>query len=302
MATILLIDGNAIGYANQLGMTRLSCGDQATHAVYGFLTTLRKLMLPPTASKLPIVLWDGDASWRKELLPAYKANRKDDPKKLKVKDEYKSQMPFIRQSLMHLGIDQMLSYTCEADDLAGAYARLLAAKGHDIELITGDQDWLQLVSHKIAWYDPIRDRRVDIMNFEDFTGCANTNHFIQVKALMGDTSDNIKGVGGVGDVRAKALMKEYGGVAQFLTRARETGVEAYPKYLRDLANMPEKRETFMRNVRLMRLDGRHPTIKERKIIKGKWNRGAFENLCNELAFMSIAKNMDSWIKPFERFK
>lgn len=301
MATILLIDGNAIGYANQLGMTRLSCGDQATHAVYGFLTTLRKLMLPPTASKLPIVLWDGDASWRKELLPAYKANRRDDPKKIVVKDEYKSQMPFIRQSLMHLGIDQMLSYTCEADDLAGAYARLLAAKGHDIELITGDQDWLQLVSPKVVWYDPIRDRRVDIMNFEDFTGCANTEQFVEVKALMGDTSDNIKGVGGIGDKRAKELVREHGSVMNLLTHL-EGNYDGQPKYIRDFVSSLDKQEAWQRNMKLMHLDGRHPTIKERQIVKGQWDRDAFQKTCDDLAFMSISRNMDSWIKPFERFK
>jgi len=301
MSTVLLIDGNAIGYANQLGMTRLSCGDQATHAVYGFLTTLRKLMLPPTANRLPVVLWDGDASWRKDLLPSYKANRKDDPKKVKIKDEYKSQSPFIRQSLMHLGIDQMLSMSCEADDLAGAYARLLSARGHDVELITGDQDWLQLVSPKVSWHDPIRDRRVDVMNFEDFTGCANTYQFIEVKALMGDTSDNIKGVGGIGEKRAKELVREYGSVAN-LVYNHEASYEHLPKYLRDFISQKEKQDAFERNIKLMHLDGKHPSIKERKIIKGKWNREAFENLCNELAFMSISKNLDSWIKPFERFK
>lgn len=301
MATILLIDGNAIGYANQLGMTRLSCGDQATHAIYGFLTTLRKIMLPPTANKIPVILWDGNASWRKEMLPEYKANRKTDPKRLKIKDEYESQQSFIYEALTHLGIDQMRSYTCEADDLAGAYTRLLVAKGHDVELITGDQDWLQLVSPKVVWYDPIRDRRVDIMNFEDFTGCANTRQFVEVKALMGDTSDNIKGVGGIGDKRAKELVREWGSV-EGLWAGYQEGATIGPKYLRDFVEQEEKRAAFHRNMELMHLDGKHPSIRDRQIIKGKWNRGAFERLCNELAFMSIAKNMDSWIKPFERFK
>ena len=302
MTTFLLIDGNSLGYANQHGMTRLSTGTQATHAVFGFLTTLRKLILPPTSARIPVVLWDGSASWRKELLPAYKANRKDDPKKLKIKEEYESQGPYIQRSLEYLGIDQIRSPTCEADDLAGAYARFLVHKGFDVELITGDQDWLQLVNPKVVWYDPIRDRRVDIMNFEDFTGCANVNQFIQVKALMGDTSDNIKGVGGIGEKRAKELIQKYGGVAQFMTRAHEDGTAGLPKYLRDFVEQDEKREAFRRNVKLMHLDGKHPSIKDKFIVYGKFNREAFTDLCNELAFMSISGNMDSWLKPFERFQ
>jgi 5'-3' exonuclease len=292
MSTVLLIDGNALGFASQLGMTRLSNGDQATHAILGFLTTLRKLTLPPTANRLPIVLWDGEASWRKDLLPSYKANRRDDPKKIKVKDEYKSQSPFIRQSLIHLGIDQMLSMSCEADDLAGAYARLLSAKGHDVELITGDQDWLQMVSPKVSWHDPIRDRKVDVMNFEDFTDYPSTKQFLEAKALQGDTSDNIKGVGGIGKVGAKKLLERFGSVEAMLESEEKVPV-AWQR-------LRERPAPFYRNMDLMRLDGRHPSIKERKIIKGRWNREAFENLCNELAFMSISKNLDSWIKPFER--
>ena len=96
MKQFVLIDGNAIGYAQQLGMTRLSIGDQATHAIYGFLIALRKVAMPNSNERIPIVLWDGSAAWRKEICPDYKANRRNDPKKIAVKDEYGTQVPFRR--------------------------------------------------------------------------------------------------------------------------------------------------------------------------------------------------------------
>lgn len=296
MKQYVLIDGNAIGYAQQMGMPRLSVGDQATHAVYGFLLALRKVAMPTTNERIPIVLWDGSASWRKEICPDYKANRRNDPKKIAVKDEYSTQVPFIVRAVELLGIDQMISPTCEADDLAGAYSRLLERKGHLVELVTGDKDWLQLVTASVTWNDPIRDRSVDIMSFENFTGYPNVEQFLDSKCLTGDASDNIKGVGGIGEKGAKELISIYGSVESFFINA-DPEVKMKAAWKR-LLNDPRK---YKENMLLMKLDGKHPTIKDRKIIKGKWNPDEFERLCHELAFFSITAKIDNWLTPFDRF-
>ena len=296
MKQFVLIDGNAIGYAQQLGMTRLSTGDQATHAVYGFLLALRNVAMPNSNERIPIVLWDGSAQWRKDLYPDYKANRRNDPKKIAVKDEYSTQVPFIRAALTHLGVDQMLSPTCEADDLAAAYSRLLERKGYLVELVTGDKDWLQLVTPSVTWNDPIRDRQVDIMTFESFTDYPNVKQFLDEKCLTGDASDNIKGVGGIGAKGAKELLEEWGSVDVFLTTADpEAKMKAAWKRL---LNDPNK---YWTNRFIMNLDGKHPTIKDRIITKGNWNPDAFEKLCHELAFFSITAKIDDWLVPFDRY-
>ena len=297
--TILLIDGNAIGYAQQLGMAKLSTGDQPTQAIYGFLTALRKMVIPTTSPRIPVVLWDGNASWRKELLPEYKANRKDDPKKIKIKEEYHSQTPFIERMLMNLGIDQIKSPTCEADDLAAAYSILLTREGFNVELVTGDQDWLQLVGPKVSWNDPIRERAVDIVTFESFTGYPNTDQFLDAKCLMGDTSDNIKGVGGIGKIGAKKLLDQYGSVKEFFDLMDGDTIKTCPAAWDKLHQNPEP---YYRNLKLMKLDGQHPSVKDRVIVKGKWSLGAFEHECQDLAFLSITKTMDSWIQPFKRLQ
>lgn len=296
MRQFVLIDGNAIGYAQQLGMTRLSIGDQATHAIYGFLLALRKVAIPNSNERIPIVLWDGSAAWRREVYPDYKANRRNDAKKIAVKDEYSTQVPFIRQAINNLGIDQMISPTCEADDLAGAYSRLLERQGHLVELVTGDKDWLQLVTPSVTWNDPVRDRQVDIMTFESFTDYPNVAQFLDEKCLTGDASDNIKGVGGIGAKGAKELLTEWGSVENFLTTADpESKMKAAWRRLYKDASK------YRTNMLLMNLDGRHPTIKDRIITKGDWNPDAFEKMCHELAMFSITAKIDDWLVPFDRF-
>lgn len=291
----LLIDANAIGYASQLGMNRLSTGDQATHAIWGSLNTVRKLMVTYKGA-VPVALWDGNATWRKEANENYKANRSDDPKKIKVKDEYHTQTPYLRRLYLYMGIDQMLSVTCEADDLAGAYSRLLEKAGHTVTLVTGDQDWLQLVTPKVDWYDPIRDRRVDIVTFEDFTGYPNTEQFLDAKCLMGDTSDNIKGVGGIGKVGAKKLLDKFGSVSGMFADKTEDFTKL-PKAWRELILNPDR---YHANYKLMALDGKHPSIKDREIIPGKPDWDEFIELCRELAFLSIIKAPEKWRKAFAR--
>jgi len=291
----VLIDGNAIGYAQQLGMPRLSVGDQPTHAIYGFLLALRKLTIPTHYDRIPVVLWDGAATWRKQINGEYKANRSDDPKKVAVKSEYHSQQKFIFAAINQLGIDQVLSPTCEADDLAGAYSRLYSRNGYPVELVTGDQDWLQLVNEYVTWNDPIRDRSVDIMTFESFTDYTNTQAFLHAKCLQGDTSDNIKGVGGIGKVGAKLLLDQYGTVFNFFKEADPEGKMKAP-----WKRLLENPDPFWNNLALMNLDGKHESIRDRVITKGVWSPDAFEKLCHELAFFSITARIDDWLAPFDR--
>lgn len=296
MKQFVLIDGNAIGYAQQLGMTKLSTGDQATHAIYGFLLALRKVAIPNSNERIPIVLWDGSAQWRKDICPDYKANRRNDPKKVAVKDEYSTQVPYIRSAINFLGIDQMVSPTCEADDLAGAYSRLLERQGHLVELVTGDKDWLQLVTPSVTWSDPIRDRQVDIMTFESFTDYPNVDQFLDEKCLTGDASDNIKGVGGIGAKGAKELLTEWGSVENFLIAA-----DPEAKMKAAWRRLYEDASKYRANMLIMNLDGKHPTIKDRIITKGDWNPDAFEKLAHELAMFSITAKIDDWLVPFDRY-
>lgn len=219
MKTLLLVDGNSIGYANHHASI-LTANDMQTQAIYGFIKSMRTLKVLYGSDAEIMVLWDGKAQFRYDICPEYKATRDDTPKKRIEKEKYKKQIPYVKEFLKHLGITQMLSLEHEADDLAG----ILVNKYCDptkrrIVLITGDKDWLQLVRNGVDWVDWVDlrsdERKISIKNFEEKTGYKTPIAFLHGKALQGDYSDNICGVGGIGEGGALKLVNKYGSVNAF---------------------------------------------------------------------------------------
>lgn len=227
MAKTLLIDGNSIGYAAQQA-TKLNSGGIETQAAFGIIKTLHKQRIQ-NPSHRPIVLWDGRAEWRFKLHPEYKSNRKDTPEKIAMKESYAKQRPYIRNLLQHLGVTQMTWTTGEADDLAGFLVGQLAAQPDaDIGLISGDEDWLQLVRKTekamVWWHDPRADTKtVTPATFYKHTGCLSPFAFLESKILQGDSSDVISGVGGIGATGAPEFLAEFGSVRNFWQRC-DSGV------------------------------------------------------------------------------
>lgn len=210
-----LVDANSIGYAAHHA-TKLYSGPMQTQAVFSFVKTMRELRVSYPDAGI-IVLWDGITQWRYDRLPEYKSNRNVDPKLSVENDAYKNQRPYIMKALESLGVKQMKSAIHEADDLAGILVdRLAKNKAHRIMLITGDKDWLQLVRGNVSWKD-LRDseRYIHWHNFYEKTGYKTPYAFLEGKALQGDTSDCISGVGGIGEMTAVKLMAEYGSVKEF---------------------------------------------------------------------------------------
>lgn len=210
---LLLIDGSNIAHAAN-NTQALKVGDLPTQAIFGVLRTLRPMMSVYTMLT-PVVLWDG-ASWRKMAFEEYKANRNKvavKPHELKaeaLRKELKLQLPHIKHAIRLLGIKQMSAINYEADDLAGMITERLQATGKRGVLISGDKDWVQLVSANTAWIDPIRDYRLTLKTLEtklgwdpgkkDITvvkdgtqiegwlGVPSPRTWLEMKALMGDTT------------------------------------------------------------------------------------------------------------------
>jgi 5'-3' exonuclease len=215
MSLTILVDGNSIGYASHHA-TILSAGGQQTQAVLGFIKTMRQLrMSHPQASML--VLWDGKAHFRYDLLNTYKGDRNKSEKQQIEREAYKSQVPFIQSALTALGIAQVVCYTLEADDLAGYFTLRATAKSDGkVLLISGDQDWAQLVRKNVTWRDLRDDSRIiTIGNFFQKTGYNTPYAFLEGKCLQGDSSDCIGGVGGIGEATAPLFLAEHGSVRNF---------------------------------------------------------------------------------------
>jgi DNA polymerase-1 len=296
---IFLLDGNALGHQHNMG-TKLSVGGHPTQATFGMVRTLRNLRTKNPAAKI-FLLWDGRAEWRFKLYPQYKFRRNQDPKALAMKEEYHKQRPDIERAMNLLGIDQVRSGRCEADDLAGTYSYVFAGKGWKTQLVTGDGDWLQLVNEHVEWFDPIRDKYVNHQNFTSQTGFRDPKQFLDNKCLMGDTSDCIKGVGGLGEKRAMELVTLYGRVPTFIKLYKEGKCENLPAYfVRFGENYKESQDNYWRNRKLMELRPGLPGVAERKTEKGAFDAAEFRKLAEDLAFWSVLKDFDNWIQPFEQ--
>lgn len=297
----VLIDGNNIGFAAHQ-TAKLVAGRQETQAVFGFLRTLNAMLMRYAAFQ-PIVLWDG-RSWRKDVFSAYKAHRDANPKQAAMRDGYKAQKPMIIRALRNLGVWQMMCPNFEADDLAGAMVRLAVSQGRRVSMITGDHDWLQLVGDLVTWVDPIRDQVVTPKNFVEFTGYATTRAFLEGKALQGDAGDlgPGSGVGGIGEKGALELITKYGSVADFLLNAPAEiafGRKMPKKWIDFAANTTGGHTIFERNMALMDLNPTvMPSPEKINLWRGEYNEEQFIDLCAELAFKTILKDLARFTAPF----
>lgn len=331
MSKTLIIDGNAIGYSCQYA-TKLTSGGMETQAVFGFVKTMRELRTAYRDYKM-LILWDGKAKWRFDLCPEYKGNRESDPKKIAIRESYAQQRPFIQRAMQHLGVRQMTAMAHEADDIAGLLvSQLTKQAGNEVILITGDQDWIQLVRPGVTWRD-IRedDRVVTIDNLMDKTGYRTPYGFLEGKCLHGDTSDCISGVGGIGEKGAPEFIAEFGSVRSFLNQCDERefiptkkphlslwkGRSALNKdqwastFEGDVTDKKalkahmdkwegQGRIIFGRNLRMMQLlKVAKPNPEDVKIIVGKLDKDEFSKVCEELNFASIMKSLDNFTNAFK---
>jgi len=299
MKHYLIIDGNSIGFAAH-NTTVLTVAGKQVQAIFGFLRTVRK-MVETYGSGGVLILWDGK-SWRKEAYSFYKADRDKDPKIAAARAHYKTQRPSIARACKLLGLPQLFAPNLEADDLAGMLVPRAVAKGARVTMATGDQDWLQLVQPGVVWMDFVREKIVTTKNFQEFTGYVNAAAFLQGKALRGDSSDKIPGVGGIGEKGAAEMLEKWGSVEGFLEAFNGGKIEKPGKKLVTFAtNAAGGVDNFHRNMEIM--DLRSPAIpkptKLHKTAKPLDEEG-FTEFCAELAFHSILRELDKWLTPFKK--
>ena len=219
---LLLVDGSNMAFRSYAAHADLKASTgEGTGAIYGMLKalyTVKKTLAP----KHLAVIWDfGSSDWRTRLYPDYKAQRhiaKEDPDRKAYYDEYKRQLEQIRLGLKILDVPQIQVLGVEADDLIGI-ATSYAKKDSEVGILSSDKDFFQLLSYQIRIWQPLGHGG----GFEKITlGKFVRNYQIDpvywpdVRALMGDHSDNIPGVMNIGERRAIALVQEYGSVYEIL--------------------------------------------------------------------------------------
>ncbi len=208
--TLYLIDGHALAYRMYFALTagassqrwQTSSGEP-TAGIYGFARELVRVMEQEKPEYLAVA-FDVGKTFRDDIFPEYKGTRE------KMPDDLRPQLDRIRQMVDAFNIPRLEMEGYEADDVLGSVAKLAAEQGLGVKIITGDRDLLQLVNERTAVY-LAGDDQTYITDADVIKKLGvRANQVVDYKAIVGDTSDNIPGVKGVGEKTAIALLEKYG--------------------------------------------------------------------------------------------
>ena len=180
-----------------------------TNAVRGAIAAIQKLMRRIQPTHMAVIFDTPEPTFRHELSPIYKGDRPSMP------EELSQQIPYLHALIRALGIPLHMLPGAEADDIIGTLAKRAEALGHQVLISTGDKDMAQLVTDKVTLEDSFKERPLDVNGvFEKFG--VWPNQIIDYLTLMGDASDGIMGVPGVGAKTAAKLLTEYGSIGGIL--------------------------------------------------------------------------------------
>lgn len=209
---LVLIDGHSILNRAFYGVPDLSNGKGLhTNAIYGFLNILFKILEEEKPDYLAVAFDVKAPTFRHEIFKEYKGTRKPMP------DELREQVPVMKDVLRAMNVVIVEQAGLEADDILGTLAKRAEADGMEVALVSGDRDLLQIATDVIKIRIPkTKQGKTEIEDYyaEDVKSAYQVTplQFIEFKALMGDTSDNIPGVPKIGEKTATSLMVEYGSI------------------------------------------------------------------------------------------
>lgn len=218
---IVLIDGHSILNRAFYGLPDLTNAEGLhTNAIYGFLNILFKILDEENPQYLTVTFDVHAPTFRHEMYEQYKGTRKP------MAEELRQQVPVIKEVLQAMQIATIEQAGLEADDLLGTISVDCEAKGLDVSIISGDRDTLQLATEHVKIRIPkTKQGKTEIEDYYAFDVLekygVTPEEFIDVKALMGDTSDNIPGVPGIGEKTATKIIQEYKNIENAHEHAEE---------------------------------------------------------------------------------
>jgi DNA polymerase I len=212
---LILIDGSSWLFRAFHALPPLTNAQgEPTGAIYGLASMLRKLNKDYAPERLCVVFDPKGRTFRDDIYAEYKANRSETP------EDLSAQFPWILQLLEAQGTPVLTVDGFEADDVIGTLAKQGESAGLEVLIVTGDKDMAQLVNNRVKLLDTMKNRTLDAAAVREKFG-VGPETIIDYLALMGDSSDNVPGVRGVGEKTAAKLLNEYGSLAQLIARADE---------------------------------------------------------------------------------
>ena len=285
---LFLIDGSALAYRSYFAFVRnplINSKGENTSAVFGFLNSLLKIIDEQQPEYLAAVFDTPEPTFRHELYPEYKATRQ------KMPDEMRDQLPRIKQVLEVLNIPVIEVPGMEADDVMGTLAKQAEQQKLETYLVTGDKDFFQLVSPLIRVYNPRRaGEEVEILDEKGVLQKIGLppDKIVDYLSLMGDSSDNVPGVAGIGPKTAKEILGQFESIEDVYNNLDQVSRDAIRNKLtadREQAFLSRKLVTLDTQVPL-------PLSIEDLTRKAPDHDSAF-NLIKELEFTSLLERFTS---------
>ena len=239
---LVLVDGSGYIFRAYHAIRPLNRPDGTpVNAVYGFTSMLLKLRETYANDHLVVIFDAARKSFRQEFYPEYKAHRPPAP------EDLVPQFPLVREATRALNIPAIELENYEADDLIASYADAGVAQGYPVVIISSDKDLMQLIGAGVSMFDPMKDKPIGEPEVLEKFG-VTPDKVIEVQALIGDSSDNVPGVPGIGPKTAAELILQFGDVETLLASL-------------DQIKQEKRRESLRTNAELARISRRLVELK-----------------------------------------
>ncbi len=284
---LFLIDGYALAYRAYFALIKrplINSKGQNTSAIYGFVNVLLRILNTESPDHIAVVLDSKEPTFRHEKYKEYKATRE------KMPEDLASQLDMLKDVVRAFNIPVLEIPGFEADDIMGTLARVAEKENVETLLVTGDKDFMQLVSDTVKMYKPGKaNEGPDIIDSDGVRKKfgVDPERVIDVLALMGDSSDNIPGVPGIGEKTAIPLIQKYGAVEDLLKN-----VESIDK--KGIRNkLSQNSESALLSKELVTIDTNVPVkISFHELNAREWDTEKLTRLLTELEFDSILKQLE----------
>lgn len=279
---LILIDGYSFffrAYYAIKNIKRRSDG-MAVNGVYGFTRMLMNVIVDMNSTHIGVVFDTGEKTLRHDKYPQYKANRPPVP------DDMIPQFSLIREATKSLNIVTIEKSGYEADDVIATLAKQAEKEGFEVWIISCDKDLMQLVDDNIFLYDTKESKKITTNDVKQKWG-VEPNKLLDVLALMGDNSDNVPGVAGIGPKTAAELVNEYGSVDEIIKNLDSIKQEKRRNLIKDNINnlvLSKELITLVENVDL--------GISIDDLLFKNFNPTKFRDFLYEMEFNSIAKEIE----------
>ncbi|MDR0556002.1 MAG: hypothetical protein LBG20_03280 [Holosporaceae bacterium] len=273
----VLVDGSAFIYRAYYAVPQLIDGAGApVGAVYGFCSMLIPLLKKYWTDLFCVVMDSGRETFRSKIYPEYKSNRSATP------EDLRAQIPLLGKACESLGVSTLAKKGFEADDLIATCSTKLSQQGYEVRIISSDKDLLQLITDDVFLYDPIKSKMMraeDVLEKYQVLPCQMT----MLQALMGDASDNVPGVSGIGPRTAAKLINEF----KTLDAIYQNISAIKSKKIRE--NLISQREILDISLRLVTLEKNVPLDENLSDFRIRCDRNKAADFLEMLGFHSLAR-------------